>query len=72
MRDELTIYNERLKLFAGFFDALAIGLLGLAVLRPLTDDLTNARASTMSWLAAEVASHGAAHYILGYLKKEPS
>ena len=41
-RDRLAAFNERVKLFAGFLNAVALGLIGFAVLRPLTESLSNA------------------------------
>jgi hypothetical protein len=35
VRDPLAATNERVKLFAGFINALGIGLIGFAVLRPV-------------------------------------
>ena len=70
MYDLLTIRNERIKLFAGFLNALALGLLGLAVLRPLTDDIVSLPLTVIPWAVAGIAMHGAAHYLLGYLRKE--
>ena len=37
MRDPLLVYNERVKLLAGFVNAMAVGLVGFAVLKPLTE-----------------------------------
>ena len=46
-RDPLVAYNERVKLFANFMNALSLGLIGFAILRPLTENLDNANLSTL-------------------------
>ena len=69
--DPLTIRNERVKLFAGFVNAIALGLLGFAVLRPLTDQPMSVNLVSAYWGAAGLAMHGLSHYILGYLRKGP-
>ncbi|MFN8681684.1 hypothetical protein ACDP63_11155 [Paracoccus sp. P2] len=69
-RDPLTAYNERVKLFANFLNATALGLIGFAVLRPLTESLSNANLSTMWWGATGLAIHGVSHYIMGRIRKE--
>lgn len=69
-RDKLVSFNERVKLFAGFVNAIALGLIGFAVLRPLTDSLSNASWAAAWWAAAGLAMHGVSHYILGRIRKE--
>ena len=71
-RDALAIHNERMKSLAGFVNALGLGLIGFAVLRPLIDSLTNAAWSTLGWGIAGLAMHGLSHYILGNIRKEVS
>lgn len=68
--DPLVAYNERVKLFAGFMNAMAVGMIGLAILGPLTQDLANARSSTFWWGVAGLVLHALAHYVLGYVRKE--
>ena len=68
-RDPLAVYNERMKLLAGFFNAIGLGLIGFAVLRPVTDG-TPLTLLTLFWGSVGFALHGAAHYILGRLRKE--
>ena len=68
--DALAIYNERVKLFAGFINAIGLGLIGFAILRPLTESLSNAALSSLWWGLVGLASHGLSHYILGYIRKE--
>lgn len=70
MRAPLATHNERVKLGAGFLNALGLGFLGFAVLRPLTESLGNATGSTVWWGFTGLALHGAAHYVLRYLRKE--
>jgi Co/Zn/Cd efflux system component len=70
--DPIAAYNERVKLLAGFVNAVALGLIGFAILRPLTESLQNASLSTMWWGLAGLALHGIAHYILGQIRKEVS
>ena len=68
--DLLASHNERVKLFAGFANAIGIGLIGLAILGPVTQSLDNATLSTLWWGLAGLAMHGLSHYILGYIRKE--
>lgn len=69
-RDPLVAFNERVKLFANFTNATALGLIGFAVLRPLTESLSNANLSTLWWGTSGLALHGVSHYILGRIRKE--
>ncbi|XQZ49380.1 hypothetical protein E2977_09825 [Paracoccus yeei] len=69
-RDALAAYNERVKLFAGFMNALGIGMIGFAVLRPLADSLANASWATAWWTGTGLAMHGVSHYILGRMRRE--
>lgn len=71
-RDRLTAYNERVKLFANFVNAIGLGLIGFAILRPVTESLSNTALSSLWWGAAGLALHGLSHYILGYIRKEAS
>ena len=66
----LVVFNERVKLLAGFFNAVGIGLIGFAVLRPLTEDMTRLSLATLWWALAGVALHVMAHYFLGHMKQE--
>lgn len=70
MRDALATHNERVKLLANLFHALALGIVGFAVLRPLTDDLAAGTAATVWWGTAGLALHASAHYVLRYLRKD--
>lgn len=69
-RDPLVAYNERVKLFANFMNAVSLGLIGFAVLRPLTEALSNANLSTLWWGLTGLAMHGISHYIMGRIRKE--
>ena len=71
-RDPIASYNERVKLLAGFVNAIALGLIGFAILRPLVESLANASPSTVWWGVAGLALHGISHYILGQIRKEVS
>lgn len=70
VRDRLGAFNERVKLFCGFLNALALGLVGFAVLRPLTDDPLSLDVASAGWGLAGLAIHGLAHYFLRYVRKE--
>jgi hypothetical protein len=61
------IRNERLKLLANFVSAIGLGLIAIAVLRPLFE--TGGEPLRIAlWALAGLALHGAAHYILGHMK----
>lgn len=68
--DPLTIHNERMKLLANTFNALAIGLIGFALLRPLVEDLSTLSAKSLWWVVSAIVFHLLSHYILGRLEKE--
>ena len=70
IRDPLAGYNERVKLFANFLNAIGLGLTGFAVLRPLTESLSNATLSTLWWGMTGLAIHAIAHYVVGRIRKE--
>ena len=67
-RDPLAANNERVKLFASFVNAVALGLIGFAILRPLVEDIANASLSTLWWGLTGLALHGFSHYILGLIR----
>ncbi len=69
-RDPLAAHNERVKAFANFLNAIGIGLIGFAVLRPVTEALANASLASLWWGLAGLALHGLAHYVLGELRRE--
>ncbi|MEN0079790.1 MAG: hypothetical protein AAF753_11840 [Pseudomonadota bacterium] len=66
----MATHNERLKLIAAFLNAMAIGLVGFSLLRPLVDDMSAMGLSTLWWCLVAFAIHSAALYILGMLEKE--
>lgn len=70
LRRAVTVHNERVKLFAGFVNAIGLGLIGFAVLRPLTEDMTAIGAITAVWGVAGLFLHGISHYILAMLRTE--
>ena len=70
LRDEILVHNERVKLFSGFLNAVGLGLIAFALIRPLVDDDTPLSWVTGWWSLAGLALHAAAHYILGMLRKE--
>ena len=69
-RDPLAKHNERIKLRAGVLNALSIGFLGFALLRPLVEGTLTVNLLTLVFLATGVALHAGANYILRYLEKE--
>ena len=69
-RDKLASFNERVKLLAGFLNALGLGLIGFAVLRPLTEVPFSTAGLSISWGTLGLVMHGIALYILRYLRRE--
>jgi hypothetical protein len=61
------VRNERLELLANFVSALGLGLIAIAVLRPLLETGGDPRRIAL-WALAGLALHGMAHYILGHTK----
>ena len=49
IRDPLAVYNERVKLAAGLFNAIGSGLLSFAVLRPITEDMASLDRLSAAW-----------------------
>jgi hypothetical protein len=70
LRDTLLIHNERVKLLAGFANAVSLGLIGFAILRPKTEGTLSLNALTLGGGSAGLALHLVSHYILGMLRKE--
>ncbi len=64
IRDPVASHNERVKLIALSLNAVGLGLIGFAILRPLTDDPATLPLSSIWWGAAGLAFHALAHYIL--------
>ena len=71
-RDPLATFNERVKLFAGFVNALGLGLIGFAVLRPLADPEGAGLDTSAWWGMGGLAFHAVALYVLGRLRKDAS
>ena len=77
IRDDVAVHNERTKLLAGFVNALAIAVIAVGVLAPVIAALGGATAAasggglvlTPVCGVLGLALHGAAHYILGRMKK---
>jgi hypothetical protein len=69
-RDPLATHNERVKLRAAFLNALSLGFLGFALLRPLVEGTLVVTLLTAAFLGTGLALHGLAHYILRYLETE--
>lgn len=70
LRRAVAVHNERVKLFSGFVNAIGLGLIGFAVLRPLTEDMTAIGAITAVWGVAGLFLHAVSHYILAMLRTE--
>ena len=69
-RDELVVWTKRVKLLAGTVNAIALGLVGFAVLRPATENVALLSPVSLLWGVVGLALHVFAHYILGKLKRE--
>ena len=69
-RDELAIYNERVKLLAGFFNTIGLGFIGFAFVRPLVEGGFVFDPGVLLFTFTGVAMHAVAHYILRYMEKE--
>jgi len=63
------VRNERLKLFANFVNAIGLGLIALAVLRPIIETGSGSYGVIALWSVGALVLHGVAHYILGYLQE---
>lgn len=61
------VRNERLKLLANFIGAIGLGLIAIAVLRPLFETGGDPLRIAL-WALAGLALHGSAHYILGHMR----
>ena len=67
--DPILIWNERLKLVAAFLNAIGLGMIGFAVLKPLTEDITNISLLTVWWGLAGLAFHTISPYVPGKRRK---
>lgn len=70
LRDDLATHNERVKMFAGVLNAVGLGFIGFAVLRPLTDTAVPVSWQTLLWGGVGLALHAAAHHIPGMVRKQ--
>jgi hypothetical protein len=61
------IRNERLKLFANFLNAIGLGLIAIAVLRPAIETGGDPWRIVL-WFLVGLALHGVAHYVLGHMR----
>ncbi len=68
--DRLLIRNERLKLFAAFLNAIAVGMVGFSILRPVIETGTALGGLGWYWGVGGLAIHAVGHYVMGRLKKE--
>lgn len=75
VQDRVASHNERVKLLAGFVNAIGIALLGVGALAPTITFLGQPGSTTLNLsvltasTALGVALHLLAHYVLTYLKK---
>ncbi|OYW59081.1 MAG: hypothetical protein B7Z10_09215 [Rhodobacterales bacterium 32-66-7] len=69
LRDPIASWNERLKLVAAFLNAIGLGMIGFAVLKPLTEDITSISLVTVWWGLAGLAFHAISLYVLGKMRK---
>lgn len=68
--DALATFNERVKLLAASVNTVGLGMIGLAVIRPLIESLDKFRLDAGFWLLAGLVMHALSHYILRYLRKD--
>jgi len=68
MRPERKIWNERIKLFANFLNAVAIGVIAFSFIRPSIDD--GIEQAYFVGLMLGVIIHAAAQFVLGSLIEE--
>jgi hypothetical protein len=66
-RDLGTIRNERIKLGSGFLNAIGLTLIAFALLRPVTQDLSELTPLSFFWVGFGIALHVGAHAMLGRL-----
>lgn len=70
IQDRITCYNERVKLLTNFVNTIGLGLLGFAVIRPLTESPPEVTLLSAWWGFVGLLLHILAHYMLGYIRKE--
>ena len=68
MQDRTAIRNERIKLACGFLNAVALTLIAIALLKPITQDISALTPMSALWVLLSLALHGAAHLLLGRLE----
>lgn len=68
--DLVATHNERVRMLAGFVNATGLGLIGFAVLRPLTDTPVAVGWASVWWGGCGLVFHAVSLYILRYLRKE--
>lgn len=71
LRDEILVHDARVKLFSGCLNAVGLGLIAFALIRPLVDDGAPLSWVTGWWSVAGLALHAAAHSVIVMLRKEP-
>jgi len=71
LRDEILVHDARVKLFSGFLNAVGLGLIAFALIRPLVEQAAVLGRITLWWSVAGLALHAAAHYVPRMLRKEP-
>ncbi len=67
--DPILSWNERLKLVAAFLNAIGLGMIGFAVLKPLTEYITKMSVLSLWWGLAGLAFHTISLYVLGKRRK---
>jgi hypothetical protein len=55
--DPILSWNERLKRVAAFLNVIGLGMIGFAVLKPRTEDITNISLLTVWWGLPGLAFH---------------
>lgn len=69
-KDELTAFNESVKLTANGINALAVGSVGIAVIRPMAENGGEFEAPYLMWALIGLAMHFFARYIVFEIRKE--
>ena len=57
-RAPIATSTERVELLACFVNAIALGRIGFAILRPMTESLENASLSTLWWASSDARRTG--------------
>jgi hypothetical protein len=60
------------KLMAGFVNAIGLGLIGFAILRPVTGNIANLTLPTAARGMVGLTLHGVSHFSLRYMRKAPT